>query len=318
MSLASGAYVYTGAWIDWTKGRIQGSTITLSQRNGSLLTAFLGIFVTVAGASFWRILCFLVHQYQAKPRLFDAAHHQQQAILRNSSTPGSAAWQLTQLGWSWRKISKKPLWRGIPLVVLALLNMTLFGIAGIFSAEVTKAVGNETLIRSPNCGYLLPNFNSNDSSFENLAAFNSLSANDTLAATAYTGACYEDASNKPQCHQYVLSSIPWKSNRDISCPFGNGICKDVPAFQMDTGFVDSLDALGMNTKTSDRVQYRKVSTCSILRTKEYGEYVNITNSNNQLQQMLRYYYSTSDDPQHNFTFEYNLNDAIGVKSYSLT
>jgi hypothetical protein len=33
------------------------------------------------------------------------------------------------------------------------LTLALFGIAGIFSSEVTKAVGSEALIRGPNCGF---------------------------------------------------------------------------------------------------------------------------------------------------------------------
>lgn len=65
MSLTAGSSIYTGAWINWSQGAIIGATITLSQRNGNLLTAFLGIFVTIAGGACWRILSFLMHQQRA-------------------------------------------------------------------------------------------------------------------------------------------------------------------------------------------------------------------------------------------------------------
>lgn len=209
MSLPAETYVYTGFWINWSRGRVLGSAITLSQRNGSLLTAFLGIFVTVAGAACWTIQSFLIHQHRAKKGPGSAMHQQQQVVLRNSNTAGSAAWQITQVAWYWRKTTKESSLQSLSLVLLAVSNMVLFGIAGVFSAEVTKAAGNETLIRSPNCGYLLQDSNRSDLSlFEAVAGFTAMEANDTLAASAYSRACYGKSLSGSQCYQYPKPNIP--------------------------------------------------------------------------------------------------------------
>lgn len=65
MSITANFSIYTGTWINWSRGTFLGATITLSQRNGILLTNFLGIFVIIAGDACWRILTFFVHQIRA-------------------------------------------------------------------------------------------------------------------------------------------------------------------------------------------------------------------------------------------------------------
>ncbi|KAL8739322.1 MAG: hypothetical protein Q9181_000053 [Wetmoreana brouardii] len=321
MSLPTASQIYTGPWINWSRGFVLGSTITLSQRNGSLLTAFLGIFVTAAGTACWRILSFLIHQHQAKDLLNDAIHHQQQVILRNSGTPGEAAWQMTQLAWHWRKIANKPksILRSLPLVILAVCNIVLFAIAGVFSAEVTKAVGNETLIRSPACGFQLPNSTRPDLPvFQSIAGANAMDANDTLAASAYSRACYGNTQSSSQCYQYPRSYISWTNRTDVPCPFGDNICKDIGGFEMDSGLIDSHETLGINSRTSDRLQYRKLTTCSVLRTKEYAYEYNFTGSGTEIEHLIRYNYGTIVNDNDNYTFEYNTNDIVGHNAYALT
>jgi len=318
MSLTAESHVYTGVWINWSKGLVLGSTITLDQRNGSLLTAFLGIFVTLAGSAYWRILSFLIHQHRAKPGLNDAIHHQQQAILRNSGGPVAAAWQMTQLAWHWRKIASKPILRSLPFIILAVGTRVLFAVAGVFSAEVTRAAGNETLIRSPTCGYLLPDYSrSNLSLLQAATGATAMDANDTLAASAYSRACYDKTASGSQCYQYPKSNIPW-TNSTVPCPFGDDICKDVGGFEMDTDFIDSHEALGINSKISDRVQLRKVTTCSVLRTKGYFYYFNSTDAGTgEVQQLVRYSYGTLANSTDNYTFEYNTNNIVGNSGYTL-
>ena len=58
------ALTSTLAYGSWSRKPILRATITLSQRNGSLLTAFLDIFVTIAGGACWRILTFLIYQHR--------------------------------------------------------------------------------------------------------------------------------------------------------------------------------------------------------------------------------------------------------------
>lgn len=88
---------------------------------------------------------------------------------------------------------------------------------------------------------------------------------DTLAATTYSRACYGTTQNPLQCAQYSQQQLPWTVNQNATCPFTNGICfyGDSSAYEMDTGYIDSHEALGINAPKSERVQYRKVTTCKL-------------------------------------------------------
>lgn len=87
MSQTATSFVYTGPWINWSHGLVLGSTITLNQQDGALLTAFLGIFVTTAGAACWKLMSFALHQHRSLSVSQDGIHHQQQVILRNTGSP---------------------------------------------------------------------------------------------------------------------------------------------------------------------------------------------------------------------------------------
>ena len=127
MSQTAAPFIHTGPWVNWSRGRVLGSTITLSERDGDLFIAFLGIFVTVVGAACWKIMSFAMHQLRSPPDAQDGIHHQQQAILRNTGSPFQASYELAQLSWSWRKHALRPFVRTLPLVALALFNFALFG-----------------------------------------------------------------------------------------------------------------------------------------------------------------------------------------------
>jgi len=164
-------------WINWSNGVVLGSTLTLSSRDGGLPTAFLAIFISAAGAALWRILSYILHQVRASRELQDGLHHQQQNIFRNTSSPGGASVQFTQLIWYWWKFAKRPFRRSLPLAFFALLNLVVFAVAGVFSSQVTKAAGDETLVVSPNCGYWAAD---NGTSQQTLFAQSSKTLNDTI------------------------------------------------------------------------------------------------------------------------------------------
>lgn len=52
--------VHLGTWINWSRGRIMGATLTLDRRGGNLLIAFTAIFVGLVSERFWRIACMSV------------------------------------------------------------------------------------------------------------------------------------------------------------------------------------------------------------------------------------------------------------------
>jgi hypothetical protein len=152
MSAVSDSHIYTGAWIDYSRGHVFGATITLSARNGGLLTSFLGVFVTIVGGQFWLILSFIIHQIRASKEPRDGLHHQQHNILRNSTSAGPAAYQFTQLAIYWRHHARQSFRRSMPWAILGACYLSLFGIAGVFSSEVTKSGGSDRLVRGSNCG----------------------------------------------------------------------------------------------------------------------------------------------------------------------
>ena len=318
MSQLSGAHVYTGIWVNWSRGPVLGSTLTLSDTHGSLLTAFLGIFVTAVGGAMWRITSFMIHQSRAKRAHQDGLHHQQQAIFRNASTPGSASWQLLQLLFHWSGYAKRPALRILPLAALALTNLVLFSLAGVFSAQVTKAAGNETLIRSPNCGTW--DVSSHTGPLEQ-AAFRSKTLLDTTSASTYARSCYGVAPNSLSCNQYAQSSIPWAVNQNASCPFHSGMCMfgDTAAYQMDTGPIDSHRVLGINAPPSDRITYRKFTTCSPIRTKGHAQEWNNTNPDTVTfgDRFDRLYLGPIKDVS-NFTFQYDEHTTHEQAGYQLT
>ena len=311
------SFIYTGVWINWSHGVVAGSTLTLSERDGGLLTAFLAIFVSAAGAATWKLMSYALHQSRARQEYQDGLHHQQQAILRNSHSPVGASWQLMQLTWFWRRDATRYLMRTIPLAGLALLNLALFGLAGVFSSEVTKAPGNETLVRSPNCGYVY--LKDPTGSFEAQAEYNSVATNDTIPAAAYQRACYDNAENLLQCGQFIQRQLRWTSNPSSPCPFSPQMCYsgDMTAYEMDTGLIDSHDDLGINAPKIHRVQYRKVTTCSPIPTKDFRTEVINTDINSPTfnDTLVRYFYG--DTAGANYTYQYNKHSLLEVNGYKL-
>lgn len=319
MSQTSASSMYTGFWINWSHGATLGATITLNQRDGGLLTAFLAIFVSAAGASWWKITSYAIHQCRASQDYNDALHHQQQAILCNTESPAGALWDFCQLTWYWRHHAIRSLSRSLPLGLLALLNIATFGFAGIFSSDVTKAAGNETLIRSPHCGYLA--VANGNVSFQTPAAASSLDLNDTLAASTYTRACYGNTENALGCNQYVRQQLHWTSNQNATCPFSPDLCiyGSTAAYEMDTGLIDTHEHLGINAAQSNRIQYRKVTTCSPIHTRGYVTAFNDTDPTHLAYRniLLQYNYGPVVNIS-NFTYSYDTHSVTDIDDYILT
>lgn len=317
MSQAVGAHIYTGPWIHWSHGIIRGSTLTLSSADGGLLTAFLGIFVTAAGAAVWRILSYLIHQVRTSSDPQDGFHHQQQLILRNNGSSGGAAWQFFQMVFFWWKSAKRPLLRSLPLTILALCNLLLFAVAGVFSSEVTKSAGNETLIRSPNCGsWTLDGSGSQQEMF----AYQSKILNDTITAASYARACYGSAQNVLQCNQFAQQQIKWTTNKNASCPFESGVCfdGDTAAYEMDTGPIDSHAVLGINAPEHERVTYRKVTTCSPVHLRGHVQDWNNTDKGaGTYGETFQQFYLGPIVDVSNFTYEYSEHSYYDSIGYTL-
>ena len=259
MSSQTGSHIYTGPWINWSHGLILGSTITLSSTGGALLTSFLAAFITLVGAQLWKVLSFTLHQTRASKGPQDGLHHQHQVLLRNTQSPGAAAWSFLQQAYYWRK--QASVFRSLPWALFCVFYVILFGVLSVFSAEVTKSAGNDRLIRSSDCGY----WRLKDGDFHQTAmnSFNAKALNDSTTAAAYARECYSGNSNSQQCGTMAAPSIPWTVNYNATCPFGDHMClwSDTAAFQINAT-IDSHTLLGINAPESGRIIYKKVTTCA--------------------------------------------------------
>lgn len=126
--------VQLGYWTNWAHGKVHGSTITRTSRDGALLTAAIAVFVTFAGTRFWKLCTFALHLCLSDEKPQDSVYHQRQAVLRNSSDTFSTTWRLWTVVWAWRK-KDRGLWRRvIPFVAGSLLVGLALTAAGIFSS----------------------------------------------------------------------------------------------------------------------------------------------------------------------------------------
>lgn len=310
--------IYRGAWINWTHGPISGSTITLSKSDGALLTSFLAIFVTASGSACWKIISYILHQIHAKQEPQDGLHRQTQVVFRNTGTAVAAALQVVQLAWYWRKTAVRPFARVFAVLLLALLNVTAFGVAGIFSSQVTKAAGDNVLVRSAQCGTL-------DATTASPSDQSKLDINDILSATTYAQLCYEgEAQNLLDCYQYVQPSISVSEVDNASCPFPSNTCVygATGAYSLDSGLIDSHADLGLNARKSQRVQYRKVTTCSPLNINGYTQELNDTDTRDISfnDTLFIYVFGSVTDGlnQTNYTFRYDPKPPVATTGYSLT
>lgn len=213
--LFTGNDVYLGVWTNWSHGRIRGATLTMSRRNGGLLTAFLALFVGVAGTSFWKIGCFLIHRYLSSKHAADALYHQRQAILRNASNSQSGLVTLLHTCWAWRRNSLAPFWRLLPPILFAILTFIGFTIAGVFSSAVATSMGQEVLLKSSNCG----SWTYDDDDVGQWIVWHPYVAKGVASSLAYAQRCYLKDVNPRDCAIFFQPRLQWETDQNGTCPF---------------------------------------------------------------------------------------------------
>ncbi|KAF2864863.1 hypothetical protein BDV95DRAFT_600244 [Massariosphaeria phaeospora] len=261
--------VHLGFWTNWARGSVQGATLTISRQSGGLLIAFLAIFIGATGKSFWRISCLLLHRYfSSSTERQDVLHHQRQIILCNSETPQSAMWYLFWMAKAWRKRTRRPIWRLLSILLLAIVCSVAFAVAGIFSSRVTTETANEVLLTGRDCRKAGPG--SEDMEFSD---FGDLLvpwlSERTAAYLQYAQQCYTNAKNSEDCQQYTRPSLPMKITRNASCPFHEGMCK-ANSIIVDSGLLHSTRDLGINLASA--FQVRVVDHCAPITSEGYVSY----------------------------------------------
>ncbi|KAI0173197.1 hypothetical protein GGR52DRAFT_590374 [Hypoxylon sp. FL1284] len=259
-------HVYLGLWTNWSRGSIDGATLTLTKTSGNLLIAFVAFYIAFVASRFWRICCLIFHRVYSSPGLGDAVHQQHQIVLRNSATAEAGLLSLARILWAWRAGKKRKLLRPFLTAVFALCSLVAFTVAGGFSSSISTTVGNDVLLKSANCAHILPASNTSDAT-----AWRSLLANKSNNAANYAQQCYGTSkSGLFECNRFVVDSIADISvDSNASCPFDDSICRSTASLRLDSGYVDSNDYLGVNAPENERVVWRYVLHCSPIKTDDY-------------------------------------------------
>lgn len=275
--------VYVGVWTNWSKGLVVGSTLTLPVRDGSVLIAVLALFIQLAGGQSWSIICFISHQLRTTRDSKDGLYHQQQAALRNNTSDFGTVWRLSKIGWAWRKQGIKSRRKSLFLVLTGLFHLLAFGAAGVFSSHITT-LGNEVLLApSPSCGFWVDHATiTNETELADNIAHGVFSKNSIRSSSQYVKDCLIQSETLPECRTLKQPKLNWTSATDAPCPFQSGMClgPENSSLYLDTGLIDSRDDLGINGQDYNRVQYRKISTCSPITTQDYIVASNVTTSKN--------------------------------------
>lgn len=272
--------IHLGFWTNWSHGRIRGATLTLTRRDGGLLIAFLALFVSLVGTCFWRITCFVIHRLVSSTNPQDGIYHQRQAVLRNAASGTSALWSLLQITWAWRHHTRLRLYRRIfPITTFTLILVSTFALAGIFSSQISTSMGNEVLLSGRNCG-ILDQLLGDPTRYQDV--FLPYLTQRVHASANYAQMCYRSSPFFQNCPVYVQKSLSW-SRHDTQCPFPGGekICRNSTNLRLDTGFIDSMHDLGINSPPEDRFLFRSMLECAPLRHEGYSENLTMPSRNNE-------------------------------------
>ena len=316
--------LYLGVWTNWSRGRIRGATLTVSRRNGGLLTAFLALFVGTAGTSFWRIGCFFIHRFLSSKIARDAVYHQRQVILRNASSSSSGLWAFLKACWAWRRNGLAPYRRLLPSILFAILTLIAFMVAGIFSSTVATSMGQEVLLRGSRCGSWRPGVE------EDFIVFQPYLAKRTAWSMGYAQRCYRNNANSRDCAIFLQPRLQWTTDRNATCPFPgrDDIClSNFGNLRLDSGYIDSARDLGMNSPPENRFLYRSVVECAPLQTQRYSRNTTFVSQNQSYvivdkdstkpptaRDMTEYFYgqSTGLKLDFNSTYQYSSARLYGV------
>lgn len=141
-------HAYTGYWINWDKGLILGSTLTLIARNGTIFLAFLVVFVRLVTVQSWKIVRFLSYWHHVRrvihinhklnsPEVEVAhdrrigLHYQQQIVLRNDASDQSAAWYFFRQACTWATVDRT-IRTSLLLFMLAIIHAVIWMLAALF------------------------------------------------------------------------------------------------------------------------------------------------------------------------------------------
>ncbi|KAK4236313.1 hypothetical protein C8A03DRAFT_35789 [Achaetomium macrosporum] len=148
--MSSTTQTFTGIWPNYDSESSHTTwTLTVRQGEGGVLSSALVLFVGFAATQAWNVVKYVLHQLQAGTAK-DGYNQQLQAMLRNSSTHGDAAWYAIRIPLGWRKqgVLLRALARASPILVVSLFFMALWVVAQIFLPRLWTGASDEFLVGS--------------------------------------------------------------------------------------------------------------------------------------------------------------------------
>lgn len=289
-------YIYQGVWMDWSRGGVSGTTLTLSPSNAAILSSGLAILISIAGAQLWRLLQFSLHQARATADERNFIYHQTQAVLRNTATDLNALWRFLRIAFAWRNHRNVHLARTIiPLLLWTMLHLGLVIVAGVLSSWLLED-GDNVLSISPWCGIFDQQY------IDSVAA---TTVNDTFDALTRSTEYYKYtnsrfvlaqqaldicASGTHQCMESSTKSLPYTYKfAQNECPLNASICHPQAggSMEFDTGFLSSHTHLGYNARPEDRISIRMLTQCVPLKAEGYvSTWQTVWDQDNQISQQV--------------------------------
>ena len=262
--------IATGLWWDHSKSPILAGTITLPIDSGSTLLSGLTLLVSVAGASCWSIIAFLLHHWRARRLPATTFYLQHQTCLRNSATAIWAVWEAFKIHRAWS--GKRPdqlLLQTYLVAIPAFVVWACFATAALFTSSVTNKAYASVVARvqPQNCGLWQYNASTN----EGAIAMARINVADTLQARSHVASFYSNSSSSTARPIFVRPTLPYFVSRSAPCPIpASQRCSLGPdkAFSVVSTFLDSHEMLGVNARPEDRVSIQMSLTCSPVLTKD--------------------------------------------------
>ena len=275
----TGPEVHIGTWVNWSRGPIMGSTLTVTKQNGNLLIAFTAFFIGFLSSRAWRIISFALHRFYSTPTAQATLHHQRQAILRNSETAWWSFWTLGQLAWAWRRSVSwhRPLVMVLPALLSSFLCLVAFAVASGFSSQISTGIGDEVLIDGEHCGLVYLTF-TNETVTESDGLIMEDYSRRLSDAVNYAQQCYNSpfqsggdegrsSAGVFDCNAFHVPSLPRSIDTNAPCPFADGICRSNSSnLLLDTGYLDTHEHLGLNAPKDQRMLVRQRYHCAPLIT----------------------------------------------------
>lgn len=252
-----------------------GATLTLDRIEGNLLIAFTAVFVGIVTERLWRIACIMFYRARSSSKPEDGLYHQQQAVLRNSSSTFATIWSLLQLIWAWKNIGTHAFGRVLPTLLTAVFCLGVFTVAGGFSSSISSGISDEVLLKGTNCAVM--HYMTHASGAQRVALPHD--AQKIHSAANYAEQCYSPDSSRVSdsagvfdCRYFAKDHLPSTVDNEAPCPFSEGICRSNDSnIRLDTGYLSLLNDLGVNGPPDQDIHFRAVLHCAPLESQDYTQ-----------------------------------------------